>query len=71
MFVGEWLGSIKMIMSFVSNFFFFLPHSLVFFYLWEAAGELRTERKKQEYFYTQILFGGSRLFCGENVFLNQ
>ena len=69
--VSELLGSIGMILSFVSHsFFFFLPYSVViFFSLWEPARELRTEGKKQEYllnsnFYLRF----KRLFCGVGLF---
>ena len=48
---GELLGSIEMILSFVSDFFFFfLPQSfVVFFSQWEAVRELKTEGKSQGY----------------------
>ena len=38
------------ILSFISDSFFFLPHSLIVFFLFvEAEIELRTESKRQEY----------------------
>ena len=48
--VSELLGFVGMILSFVSDSFFFLLHSLaVFFCLWKDERELRTEEKGQGY----------------------
>ena len=57
-----------MILSFVSDSFFFLPHSLVFFYLWEAVSVFRTEGKRQGYFHTQnFILGFTTIFPRQGV----
>ncbi len=50
--VGELLGSIGMILSFVYNALFLLtPFTCTFLLFVEAVRELRTEGKREEYFY--------------------
>ena len=65
-----WLGSMDMILSFVSDsFFFFLLYSLVvFFCLTEAARESRMERKRQGYFYTQNFILGFKTIPWHKTF---
>ena len=61
------------ILRFVSDSFFFLPYSLVnFFLLGKAVKKLRTEKEKdQDTFKPNFYFRGLRLFCGVECFLNQ
>ena len=60
------------ILRFVSDSFFFLPHSLVISFLFvEAVRELRTERKKTRIPLDLNFIFEVYGFCGENVFLNQ